>query len=978
VLAPLVLATSLAAQADDDTALAPANTWYALGGCAARSGGSRTELPPAPLERDWTVEPGGSIEGEPLVWNDLVVIATCARPDQRTLSVLDLATGRTVATQAFHTDQPLEPSLWGAIVLVRSSPTSLSALRVDRDALTAVWEHQARGPLSSPLLVHQEVFVLEGSACKRLSLSRPGEEIWRTQGPFRGRLAVRGDEVAALVCADVPRPEAWFLSGDDGEVRQRHPVSGGIGRQNQNPVYALETPDDVTVAALAGRTALVRSGTGASKAPAHCRGLAVSRTESDAEKTVIEAVEHVGRPAALGADWFGLVAYGKDAPQWALVMDAANQFNPLEIAGLPAEENASDVEPTGAGSLALIGGLAVDPARERVAWRLDVKPSVRAIPARDRILFVEEGSRLVAWRGRRPNEGPLDLSPPPSEGAAAAARDWAGATAVLEDGSVVGGTLHRAGTEWQLLAKGGKPSALQGVVYVEDSERRPLWASSAGEVVHALDRLAENAEGQRFATLAEAGKPAGDGRLMLEMLLEAEARRPSGVDLAKLRAAAELVLARSRKTDAKAVASLREQAAAIRTDRVATLWSARGRTPPDRGAELRARLLRETLRRDPLHPEATAAVRATFPDWLSVPKGLNVADWIAPAMAASACGLARVTLPPEAAPAVAGPGAAATPSASAVAAAPEGAPAPAPEDPVGAAIVAARASWPEVLAFRTPRTLIVTPPDPDLSVLRCAQIGELACSVMETLYARGPARRAGTAPLVFHLAPTIEKYRVHTVTLTRRPVSGNAISESIAGDEVISLWLPADPAQLAPSLRWVVADAVGPWLARCCPRFEPGPIDSSANGYWACAGLYELVSECAFDLEQNSWRLGEARGRSAQRIAAVPKGQLMNWATLFTVSWQGSAMFSGDVVPLESGAGDEYLTLPQLFYAQAGAAVSYLYHVGGDSKRQALLDLAAAYAAGRSQELDAQALLGASWADLGAAVEAWARGADGP
>ena len=85
---PLALATLLLAHlavgpvAPDGSGLAPANRWHTLGGSAARTGASKTAPVRQPVEVAWRHEAGGAIEGEPLVWDDWVLLSIRMGPDR--------------------------------------------------------------------------------------------------------------------------------------------------------------------------------------------------------------------------------------------------------------------------------------------------------------------------------------------------------------------------------------------------------------------------------------------------------------------------------------------------------------------------------------------------------------------------------------------------------------------------------------------------------------------------------------------------------------------------------------------------------------------------------------------------------------------------------------------------------------------------------------------------------------------------------
>jgi hypothetical protein len=83
-----------AAEDAEDGAVAPMNRWTTQGGCAARRGVTASEPVAGMLETAWEWRPKGEIEGEPLVWDDRIVVAVRTGDASRSLHVLRLADGK--------------------------------------------------------------------------------------------------------------------------------------------------------------------------------------------------------------------------------------------------------------------------------------------------------------------------------------------------------------------------------------------------------------------------------------------------------------------------------------------------------------------------------------------------------------------------------------------------------------------------------------------------------------------------------------------------------------------------------------------------------------------------------------------------------------------------------------------------------------------------------------------------------------------
>ena len=88
-----------AQQGVEQEAFAPVLRWTTGGGCGARSGRSLSPPLVARPEVAWQVTLRGPIEGEPRVWDGIVVVSVNEGPQRRAIQVLELSTGRTLLHQ---------------------------------------------------------------------------------------------------------------------------------------------------------------------------------------------------------------------------------------------------------------------------------------------------------------------------------------------------------------------------------------------------------------------------------------------------------------------------------------------------------------------------------------------------------------------------------------------------------------------------------------------------------------------------------------------------------------------------------------------------------------------------------------------------------------------------------------------------------------------------------------------------------------
>jgi len=198
-LALVCLATSSAAAQLDGLA-APAGTWTTAGGSAARNGYALTQLElDQPSER-WRFESAGELEGEPLVWGMRVFVSSRIDAGERSLEVVDLRSGRRLSHREFKTELPLEASIWGDVVGVRSGATEVTFFQL-RGSKKPRFDHigrvRSKAPCSGPLLFGSEAYVLTEDELLRVN-ARGGRTVWSQPGRFAGRVSLLGEHVVAL------------------------------------------------------------------------------------------------------------------------------------------------------------------------------------------------------------------------------------------------------------------------------------------------------------------------------------------------------------------------------------------------------------------------------------------------------------------------------------------------------------------------------------------------------------------------------------------------------------------------------------------------------------------------------------------------------------------------------------------------------------------------------------------------------------
>ena len=183
----------------DEAGVAPVYAWTVAGGNSAASGEASTPLPRGPLEVAWKSELPGKIEGEPLVWDERIVVAVHRGGDKRELHMLNRADGKAIgAPVRWQSLNPPEPALWGAFCLAVTKPGGVSAYRLGRERLERKWHQQV--PLVERIVpVGRDVYVMAAGTvqCWRVGESK-ARWTCRPSGSPSGLPVIRGDTIYFL------------------------------------------------------------------------------------------------------------------------------------------------------------------------------------------------------------------------------------------------------------------------------------------------------------------------------------------------------------------------------------------------------------------------------------------------------------------------------------------------------------------------------------------------------------------------------------------------------------------------------------------------------------------------------------------------------------------------------------------------------------------------------------------------------------
>lgn len=524
-------------------AAAEPGRWTIEGGCAARTGSTRT----APLlerpEVAWRHALRGTLESEPLVWDERVLLAVCDTPTRRSLLVLDLESGTVLLSQALPATQPLAPALWGSRVAVRPEPDRIEVFRVDGRRLRPFRTLRGHGVVSAPLILDDELYLREGDELVRYDLDR-NEPVWRiaapeasgTAGVFRGTPSVRGAHVYALSYDREGRAELLALRRADGAVVDRAAVGFHGGE--------LPAVDAEVLLAVHAREVFVRHALPVAGSRGEEYG--VSRTTLEepgrfrADGTTLHHLDtlpvDVGPVAFLGEEG---AADPTNAPSdaWVALAEAAGErarwiagtLAPEGVLGLVLADRASHAAllerppPAAAQGLLYFGELAVDAHDWAILWRLEQRPRLRPVPARDALLVVSGAGELICLR--TPSIPADPLAERVADVRREAARNLAEGYALLATEALRTndpGLLRRFVEEAERrgATSRGLASARAGLERLEASGRVLVGDPRRVQALEARERELRAAPAQGLLARARAAGPGPEGRAFARAVLD--------------------------------------------------------------------------------------------------------------------------------------------------------------------------------------------------------------------------------------------------------------------------------------------------------------------------------------------------------------------------------------------------------------------------------------------------------------------------
>lgn len=446
LIALLLLALSAATPAQstpaDEGAVAASGRWYMRDGCPSRTAVAVDGGVDGVATAAWSITFKGAIEGEPVVWDDTVVVAEATKEKERILHVYRLRDGRELAKRVFATTAALEPTIWEQTIFVRASPDSLQAIAVGKDSLTTKWTYasKTKAALGAPLVHQDEIYVLEnGARLLRLKQGAP-QPLWAAEGPFRGRISLRGKHLY-LNGQQMGKTGVVVLDRSDGKRRGGEAIDGAA-------TWSSEATDEPFVAVFEKEVLaynhqpheVAAEGVAANACWFQRQITGQGKVDFSAETYV-----HItGEPTESLDGW---IACGKDPDDGLILMrsvvipksknsETKHGYAPLADSKINPRLAQAAVGSSRAGDVVFIGAQAFDLNDGAIVLENSTASIARAVPARRTLLVSETKQKLVALRAERKNEAPALAVKTDDKGARLVV---AGGTVVTTDGAVIAG-----------------------------------------------------------------------------------------------------------------------------------------------------------------------------------------------------------------------------------------------------------------------------------------------------------------------------------------------------------------------------------------------------------------------------------------------------------------------------------------------------------------------------------------------------------
>jgi hypothetical protein len=939
----LVFATALAVdatvRAQSADAVAPANTWYTRGGCAARTGVAATPPPGFAPRESWTYNADGEIASEPLVWGDRIALEV-ERNGRRRIEWLDLATGKRLAATPWIEGAPLSPGLWGGRIALRAGEKKLALLAPRERALDTIWQYEALEEVYAPLSFEGSIYARVGDGIERLDPPSMNP-VWRVEGDYRSELVLRGGKLWAL--SYDKKGTSWLYEIDRASGASKKLVACG-GHQGAKPergsgpqLCALE-PQLFIYHSLP----IVLSDFGTTT---------VGMCDVTKEQPTFGTAYLAAQAVDCGNGWIVEVPYQDRGNCWVQEMGRGSE-PPALLAGIDAHTEfvGGNVPATITGRTVLIGARAFDLDTRRVQWSYSRELAHRAIPVRSGILYAQSGGKLAGWfASRTAIAGDTVAALPPLP-----ALDNAAARALLRDGSVASGKFRCAAGASEIDVVGGgvkSKLALDDCVLLEAADGTYLWCAEPVRYAEHLRTLVRAGDAKAWVELAREALGTKDPDIVGRYVKTARELGSTDPDLTKTEKARLDLVAKPQRLNKARADELAKREAELVAAPVKGLVDRATRLPDTAPRGARLELLAAALELAPDSNAAQTALEESLPAAEAGDLGWPGSDWVALAAAARSGALRALTERSD--------------------------------GTTGEHVARARTAWRtardgDVVALGDERVVLVANAPRQDALRRVLGWADLVCCALEEMW--GAPRGSDAPPLAIWLHPDVASYHAlvpqQTPDLKRQPET--ALAWHDWERDAVHVVVPEDAVQLADTQTAFAHALAHLWMRTRMPGVKPGlPLDDKAAGWWLAAGMATFVEELGFDAGTRGFGVQTGFTPSFDLIGQLGNESLIEWSELY--EWDRARTARADsrgtqVVALRLKLGPKVLLSQlQLFYLQSAATVHYLWSADGGAHRAALLELVGAWHSNQHKSIEIEQAFGMTPAELGKRVHEWTR-----
>jgi len=951
----VLLVPAAVPQSAEHGATAPENRWTVRGGCPARTGASLTPPLPGPIETAWEYRAPGEIMGEPLVWDDRIVLEV-KTGTRRDLQLIRLADGERLAMfKGGDLDQPLAPSLWGRLVVFRVAPMELVVARLKESRIKRMWEIRSAKPFGEPLLLGREIYVRVGDEqIHRYDIPRESP-VWTAKGTYRSELAIRGDSVYVIQYRE-RRGSLTRLDRRSGKVVERVEIAAHG--------YRIPATDTKARLRVGRRHVLVR----------HQLPVLYAGGQKLNGSTVLREVRKDGRVKltegpplefeksfdeprlALALDgWVGRARLPKKGPVLGYLKDD-REFLPYATRTDHAELMQLETAPTCARNVAYLGTCAVEIDTAQILWRRSLRPTSRLIPARGMVLAVVAGNALVAMK--------------PKPGAArgffrkGTVSGPARATAWLRDGTSHTGVFRVTENELvEIVTRGEVKSErsrpLPDVLYAESESEVPVYYDAQDDVVRFANRLQEAHLSRGYAKLAADAASTRDPALIGRLLGEAWQRGADNKKLESVERSLNKLLKRPRKINAARVKKVRADEAALLASSADILWRRVNKLDDKVHSTAKLGFLRALLELDPKHSEATAAVRAMLPEGLRPKAGFEPLDWLdlVQAVQVTPVSVVEARISSER------------------------------KTPEQLSLLRARRAWrKDLIGIQSGRLLIISSLARPGRIARTLSMGELVCDKLEAVFAAARKQRMTFRRMEIWLCENQQEY----MALMGDPKGDSHVRWSAGhyddGWRCSRMFVPEGKEAFARVHRVFAHELTHQWIEERCPVIieQERVLDRVlVPGFWIVEGIASFVEEFRYDPELGKVDEANPRSETIDILGALLErggAPLIPWKALFAYSQYGMHRKTSPKPDARVTVHSHWrlgtaapLSPMNLFYLQATAACHYLYHAENGKYRQRLIRYVGDHYMGRKANLSVEKAFGLTPEELGRRSLDWVR-----